>query len=223
MANRPRTGVVALALALLLALTSGAVACSGSSAKQATGSTVDRLRPPGPEGSGCLELLHDATAATLAARSLTVDQDAWQERPAGATLSGGGAAVITYQAPNRFHVVPVVAGATGRAGVEQIFVGSQAWQGSAASGWVAYHSRQEVDPLHWLRVPGSATEAGWSRDSCAFSGRVPEGGVAGRAQVDRSGHLATLTMTVTTGRGTVTMTYRVSRVGSSAPVAAPPA
>ncbi len=47
--------------------------------------------------------LHKAGSATLAAPSFTVDQTTWREHPASSTVSGGGAAVITYTAPDRFH------------------------------------------------------------------------------------------------------------------------
>ena len=212
-----RSVASALALALVVA------GCRASrSPRSAVPSTTVALGTTGRVGSDCTTTLRRAAASTLAARNLTLDQSAWRERPAGATVSGGGAAVITYEAPDRYHVVPTTASSRG-APVEQILIGRRSWQGSASSGWVRYTTLQPTDPLRWLRVPGVATRASWSGDSCVFTATVPEGTVRGRAQLDAEGRLLTLTMTLVSQGHTIEMAYRVSDVGSSPRIDTPPA
>jgi hypothetical protein len=214
-----RLGAAAAVAAVLLG-----GACSGSSRPGTSTSTalgVWRGGPSGQEGSGCLHTLHRAGAATLAAGSFTVAQDAWREQPASSTVSGGGAAVITYSAPDRFHVRPASVTRSRRIPVEQIFIGPQAWQGSARAGWSAYTTDRPTDPVRWLRVPAAATRATWAGGWCAFSADVKEGSVTGKAGLDWSGHLADVTMTLRTSSGSIQMSYRVSRVGSSPRVVAP--
>jgi hypothetical protein len=215
-----RSGAVVPSIVALLALTIVA-GCSGSSAHRtsARSATTVALGPTGPAGSDCLTRLRRAGAATLAARSLTLDQAAWREHPAGATVSGGGAAVITYQAPNRYHVVPT--GSTHGAAIEQTVIGGRAWQGSASAGWVRYTTHQPIDPLRWLRIPGRAAGASWSGDACAFTAKVAEGTIRGRAQIDAHGHLLAVTMTLVSHGHTIEMVYRVSRVGSSPTIDTP--
>ena len=215
-----RLGAVAAVVAVLLG---GACSVSSSyrASSSAEGAGASGPGPTGPEGSDCLELVRHATSATLSASSLTLAEDAWRERPASSTVTGGGAAVITYQAPDRFHIAPVQPVGGRRAPVEQIFIGPHAWQGSARAGWVAYHSRQPTDPLRWLRVPGSARRARWSEGACTFAATVSQGEVVGRVGLDGAGRIATLTMTLTSAGSTIQMGYRVTRVGSSPRVLAP--
>ncbi|HVN49976.1 MAG TPA: hypothetical protein VMT43_01015 [Acidimicrobiales bacterium] len=195
--------------------------CTGSTSHGPSSATTSiALGPTGPEGTDCLTRLHRATVSTLGAPSLTLVQAAWHEQPAGATVSGGGAAVVTYQAPDRYHVVPAT-GSGHASPVEQLFVGRRAWQGSARDGWVRYTSHHPSDPLRWLRVPARATRASWAGDSCTFSATVPEGAVRGRAQIDADGHLLTLDMTLTAQGHTIRMAYRVEAVGSSPPITTP--
>jgi hypothetical protein len=211
----------ALAWACVLAL----VVASGCSRAHPSGSAAPGAVAPGPTGSAgsdCVAILRRATSSTLGARSLTVDQSAWREHPAGSTVSGGGAAVITYQAPDRYHVVPTTTSNRG-APIEQVLIGRRWWQGSAATGWARYTTHQPTDPLRWLRVPARANRASWSGDACAFTATVPEGTIRGRAQVDARGHLLTLTMTLVSHGHTIEMAYDVSRVGSSPGIGTPPA
>ena len=128
---------------------------------------------------------------------------------------------MIYQAPNRFHVLPVTAASTQRPAVEQIVIGANSWQGSARAGWVAFHTRRPTDPLYWLETPVSSHQARWTGGSCTFRATVAEGEVVGRAGFDRGGRIVTLALTLMAGRSTIQMGYRISRIGSSPPVVAP--
>jgi hypothetical protein len=221
-----RLGAVAAVAVLLVAGACGgsdrhAASSTSTSVPLPAASGVWRGGTSGPDGQDCLGALRRAGSATLAATSFTVAQDAWREQPASSTVSGGGAAVITYSAPDRFHVRPSSPTRAGQGPLEQIFVGPHAWQGSTRSGWVAYTTHAPTDPIRWLRVPGDATRARWSGGWCTFVADVEEGTVTGQVGLDPSGHLARLQMTLTTGSDTIAMGYRVSRLGSSPPVVAP--
>jgi hypothetical protein len=190
--------------------------CGGSGAHHhdaASGTTA-------ASGTGCISALTRATRATLAASSLTVTQDPWRERPVDPAVAGGASEVITYQAPDRYHVVPRPAAGGGRPLPEQIFVGHRAWQGSSRTGWVEYTTAQPPDVLRWLAVPGTARVATWTGSRCAFSAKVAEGRVSGQAAVD-GGTISSLTMTLEAGRSTIDMSYGVTRVGASPPVGPP--
>jgi hypothetical protein len=213
-----RLGAVAAIVAVLLA-----GACAGSSSHRTTSPGVAGAGPgpTGPAGSDCFQLLHRATEATLGASSFTVAQDAWDEHGAGAKVPGGGAAVLTYQAPNRIRVTPVVPAGSRRVPVEQIYIGRRAWQGSAQSGWVAFHTQHPSDPLYWLKVPSAAEGARWVDGYCSFTAKVPQGRVVGRVGIDQAGRITTLALTLTSDKWTIQMGYRFSHVGSSPRVLAP--
>ncbi len=202
-----------LMAALLVAGCSGSGGSSHGPAAASTGATAT-------SGRDCLSTLHRATAATLAASSLTLTEDPWRERPADPTVTGGGSVVVTYQAPDRSHAVPRRPAGMHAPVVEQITIGRRGWEGSDASGWVAYSTPRAPDVLAWLRVPAVARRATSAGSGCAFTATVAQGRVVGQATFDR-GTISSLVMTLTTHLATIDMSYHVTRVGTT-PAIHPP-
>jgi hypothetical protein len=205
---------VTLAAAALLAV-SGCTAThtSSSSSGTAAASVVTH-----PSGTGCRDELIRAARSTLSAPSFTVDQSPWREHLDGPTVAGGGAATISFQAPDRERVVP--SAVSGRTPPEVIVIGRRWWQGSTSLGWAAFTTRTPSDPLAWLRPPLRATAATWDATACHFTARVAQGQVSGEATLS-AGRMTALSMRLRDGGTTIDMAYRITRIGSSPPVTAP--
>jgi hypothetical protein len=205
---------VLTALAVGVLLMAG---CTGhhDSSRAGRGTTTTSLPP---QGSDCRKELTSATRRVLDASGFTVVQDPWRESGHGPTVSGGGAATITFQSPDREHVVPA---STGRgAVVELVVIGRTWWEGSARQGWARFTTHAPSDPLDWLAVPERTSHATWDGAVCRFTATSRYGSVVGGASLSGP-YLSELAMTLHDRAMTIKMHYRVSDVGSSPPVSAP--